>query len=339
MWKNWQRMPAFWQAGPKPNILWHGLLRILARLYYWVCMLRKACIRPKSAAIPVICVGNLTVGGAGKTPVAAAIAEELHRRNWHAHICLRGYLGEMKGPLRVNPAIHNPEDIGDEALLLSRIAPTWIGKNRLLSLREAHLSGAEIAVLDDGLQHYELRKDFSILVIDGGFGFGNGHILPAGPLREPISALHKRIDAAIIVHDDLCGIRTHLPSNIPILQAKMHIMIPQALHKQRVLAFCGIGRPQKFFDSLQTQDFDLIETRAFSDHHRYSDLDMRTLILAAQAQGCHLLTTEKDFVRLSQTYRNQVSQVRLQLDFCESNWLDILLTQNPKILIKSANLA
>lgn len=237
-----RRMPAFWRTGSDPA--WSGFLRPLSAAVAHVTSARAA--RPGwRASVPVICCGNATVGGAGKTTVALDLLRSLHADGVRAHALLRGYGGSASGVRRVESG-DDPRSCGDEALLLAELAPTWIGADRTESARRAIAAGAEALVLDDGLQNPGLGKTLSLLVVDGGFGFGNGRVLPAGPLREPVAAAAARCQAAVLIGADLAGACRALPPTLPVLRARL-LPGPEAaaLAGRPVLAFAGIGRPEK----------------------------------------------------------------------------------------------
>lgn len=242
------------------------------------------------APVPVICCGNVTVGGAGKTTLVIDLARRLRARGVDVHILLRGYGGSSRGARRVRPG-DDAALVGDEALLLAAEAPTWTGADRAESARAAAAEGAAVLLMDDGLQNPTLDKTFSILVVDAAAGFGNGRVLPAGPLRERLASGAARCQAAVLIGEG----DVELP--LPILRARLEPrsdIAPGA----RVLAFAGIGRPDKFFASVRELGLNMSGSRGFPDHHRYSPRDLRALSSAAAAQGAVLVTTAKDAVRL-----------------------------------------
>jgi len=260
--------------------------------------------------IPVICVGNAGVGGAGKTIVVLDLLARLPQR---PAALTRGYGGRLAGPLLVDRDVHGPRDVGDEALLLAAVAPTIVARDRAAGARLALAEGAGVIVMDDGLQNPAVKKTISLLVIDGGYGFGNGRLLPAGPLREPVAAAAARCQAAIIIGLDETGALRHLPPGLPVLRASLAPDCAQGLGHRPVLAFAGIGRPEKFFRSVRALGADLVATRAFGDHHAYSDSDAHRLLETAASLGATLVTTQKDFVRLPAPLRavSLVVEVRL----------------------------
>ena len=275
------------------------------------------------APVPVICCGNVTVGGAGKTTLVLDLARRLSGRA--VHVLLRGYGGTSRGIHRV--AATDPASlVGDEALLLAAVAPTWVGADRAASARAALEAGARILLLDDGLQNPTLMKTFSILAIDGGSGFGNGRVLPAGPLREPVAAAAARCQLAVMIGADLTNAAARLPPTLPLLQADLvqHNAIA-ALAGRRVVAFAGIARPEKFFDPLRQAGAILIAVRPFPDHHNYSTGELNELLREARTQRAMAVTTPKDAVRLPLAIRDQVIVVEVGLEWAEPSAIDQLL--------------
>ncbi len=255
------------------------------------------------ARVPVICIGDPTVGGAGKTPAAIAIAKLLTAENEQPFIVTRGYGGRYKGPLLVNAVQHSADDVGDEPLLLSRVAPTIVSADRVAGAEFAADSGASVVVLDDGFQNPALEKDFSFLVIDGTSAIGNGRVFPAGPLRAPLLAQINRAQAMIVIETDTAGKRVaEIARTKGVAIVYAHIKperdAANALTGKRVLAYAGIGRPTKFLQTLQEIRADVVEWYAFPDHHVYSPAEARDLLTHAKQQHLLLVTTEKDHARL-----------------------------------------
>lgn len=251
------------------------------------------------APVPVICVGNVTVGGSGKTTVVLDILDRLAARGVAAHGLLRGYGGAARGARRVLPG-DAAALVGDEALLLADAAPTWTGADRAAAARAAVAAGARALVMDDGLQNPTLAKDIALLVIDGGYGFGNGRLLPAGPLREPVAAGAARCRAAVLIGEDATGAARHLPPTLPVLRAHLAPDAQaRALAGRRVFAFAGIGRPAKFYATLREAGAEIAGTQDFPDHHPYATAEIARLLARADALGAAAVTTPKDRVRLS----------------------------------------
>lgn len=289
---------------------------------------RRAFTQPRRASIPVVCVGNIVAGGAGKTPTALSLADILSRAGRKPHFVTRGYGGSERGPLLVDPDRHTARQVGDEALLLAREAPTWLAHDRVLGAQAAAAAGGEIVIMDDGLQNPSLIKDLSLVVIDGGFGFGNGHLIPAGPLREPVERGLRRANAIVLIGPDEIGISSRLPQDAPpLLHAEL---VPHAaaygLRERAVVAFAGIGRPAKFFRTLEAIGCVLLGRHSFGDHHRYTPDEIMTIIEAANERGATPVTTEKDWVRLPVEARPMVEVVRVTLEWRDPSAVDALLT-------------
>jgi tetraacyldisaccharide 4'-kinase len=317
------RAPGFWVGGS--GGLAPLLLSPFSAIYAAATARRMA--RPGwQAPVPVICCGNATAGGAGKTTVALDLGRRLADRGVAAHFLLRGYGGSARGPLRVDPASHDSTMVGDEALLLADIRPTWISADRAAGAQAAVAGGAQAIVMDDGLQNPTLAKDLSLLVIDGGFGFGNGRIIPAGPLREPIAAAAARSHAAVLIGRDETGALDLLPPGLPVLRANL-VPGPEAemLAGQPVFAFCGIASPRKFFATLQEAGAVVAGREAFADHYPYDDGDIEELLAQADALRAVPVTTKKDFVRIPPKFRSRVTVVTVGLKWEESARIEALL--------------
>lgn len=315
--------PRFWQAGvasPLP-----ALLRPLAAIYGFGNRLNQRITAAQEIGVPVLSIGNLVAGGAGKTPTAIAVAQRLLALGRHPQIVSRGYGGCLAGPVKVDLARHTAADVGDEALLLALAAPTWIGSNRPAAARAAVGAGADCIIADDAHQTYALARRLSLLVVDGGYGFGNGLQLPAGPLREPISDGLARCDAIVII-----GPRSvPLPDfgRRPVFSATLDPNAADAvrLRGRRVLAFAGIGRPEKFFTSLQQIGATVVQTATFPDHAPYSPDTVMRLVETAHTLNAIPVTTAKDQVRLPAKARTMVDVLRVALTFAEPQAFDAYL--------------
>jgi len=263
------------------------------------------------APVPVICCGNATVGGAGKTTLALDLAYRLKARGIAVHTLSRGYGGSARGPRRVMPG-DTAATTGDEALLLAEAVPTWIGADRAASARLAIAAGAELLLMDDGLQNPSLQKSMSLLVVDGTTGFGNGRVLPAGPLREPVAAAAARCRAVVLIGQDSSGAMAQLPSDIQVLPANLVQGDEIAgLVGRRVLAFAGLAIPDKFFGALERAGVRLAGREAFADHHAFTAVDLARLTANATALDAILVTTPKDAARLPAGANVVVVGVRL----------------------------
>ena len=326
------RTPKFWYNQKSSALPF--LLAPLGRVYEWTHAIIQKFAKPWQAPIPVICIGNLVAGGHGKTPVALSIGNFLKSNNKAVHFISRGYKGSLSGPLLVDPKIHTANEVGDEPLLLSEIAPTWISANREASITLAYKMGAKIIIMDDGFQNPSVKKDLSIIVVDGEVGFGNGHLIPAGPLREDIATGLSRASAVIIIGEDKLDLKLKLSNFIPyppqeplkVITAQLKPAAnPQALSKKKVLAFTGIGRPEKFFNTLAEMDFNIIRTKSFADHHQYTKKEIASLHKIARTENAQLITTSKDYVRLTASQQKYIIAVPVILDWEDSGSLDTLL--------------
>jgi tetraacyldisaccharide 4'-kinase len=275
------------------------------------------------APVPVICCGNVTVGGAGKTTLVLDLAHRLAGRG--VHILLRGYGGSLRKVHRV--ALTDPVSmVGDEALLLAQVAPTWTGADRAASARAAIEAGAKILLMDDGLQNPTLAKTVSLLVIDGRTGFGNGRVLPAGPLREPVATASDRCGAAVLIGPDATGALARLPPALPVFHADLIQDVSiSSLAGQTVIAFAGIALPEKFFGPLRQAGAHLLQARSFPDHHAYTDPELRGLLKEARDRHAVLVTTPKDAVRLPAPIRKQVTVIGVGLKWRDDAEIDQFL--------------
>ena len=308
------RAPEFWNR----RGLAAALLAPLGRLYGASVAWKARHGQPYRAKARVVCVGNLTAGGSGKTPVALAIAARLKTRQKRVFFLTRGYGGREPGPAQVR-ADSNAAEMGDEALLLAASAPTIVARNRAEGAARADAQGAEVIVMDDGHQNFGLAKDLSIVVIDGETGFGNGLMIPAGPLREPVDQGLSRADVVVVMNagePDLQGYKG------PVLRARLTVD-SEAFKGRRVFAFAGIGKPEKFVASLKQAGAIVTGAKFFADHHYFRPGEIAAL--KAQAGTAQLVTTEKDFVRLDAPDRTGVAVLPVHVDFEDAAALDRLL--------------
>ncbi|WP_207478059.1 tetraacyldisaccharide 4'-kinase [Arenibaculum pallidiluteum] len=317
------RTPSFWYAAESRTArALAGALDPLGRLYGVAGRLRLALGSPAAVGVPVLCVGNLVAGGAGKTPVAIALAERLPG----AHVVTRGHGGSLRGPARVDPARHGPAEVGDEALLLARARPTWVARDRAAGAAAAVAAGARAVILDDGFQNPALRKDLSLVVVDGAVGFGNGRLVPAGPLREPVARGLARAQAVVLVGEDRTDLRHRLDARLPVLGARLVPVpgsgVPRGL---RAVAFAGIGRPGKFFETCRMLGIDLVRAVPFADHHPFTEGELAALAAEAERAGAALLTTEKDAVRLPPGWAGRVRVLPVRLVWDDPGAVDGLL--------------
>ena len=294
------REPSFWW---RPAGSMAGLLAPLASIYGTVAAARMA-RSGRAAGIPVVCVGNLTLGGAGKTPAAIAAAQILEAAGRRPFLLSRGYGGALQGPVRVDPASHRSADVGDEPLLLARFAPTIVSRGRAAGADLARAAGAGSIVMDDGFQNPGLHKDRSILVVDGRRGIGNGKVFPAGPLRAPLASQLRLAQALLVVGAGPAGDDVATAAKAHGLKVFHGRLEPDAqalaaLKGHPVLAFAGIGDPEKFFTTLRDAGIEVRAAVPFPDHHRYRRSEARDLIARAEQEGLVPVTTEKDLARLA----------------------------------------
>lgn len=322
------RAPDFWDrktAGILPS-----LLRPIGCVVSTLAALRQKGASPFLAAIPVICVGNLVAGGAGKTPVALDLVARLKSKGIDVHVVMRGYGGTELGPVRVDANSHTATQVGDEALLLTLQAPTWVSRDRKAGVQAAQNDGAQAIVLDDGFQNPSVGKDLSLLVVDGEYGFGNGRVMPAGPLRETIAAGFKRADAVVVLGADEADIwgrvqRSH-DNHLPVVCARIEpTEAAQDLSGKDVYAFAGIGRPQKFFDTLKNNGCKLVGCKSFDDHHPYSNTDMEAIL--QDAAEAIIVTTTKDKVRIPEPFQDRILTIDISVKWKDEKVIDDLLAK------------
>jgi tetraacyldisaccharide 4'-kinase len=293
------REPGFWHG---PSSLKSHLLRPLGALYGAIAA-RRLQRKGLDAGIPVLCVGNYHVGGAGKTPTVLALAKLLRELGETPVVLSRGYGGKLRGPVKVDPARHAAADVGDEPLMLAATLPVVVARHRADGIPMARSLGASVILMDDGFQSPVVVKDASLIVIDGGRGLGNGRVFPAGPLRGPMRPQIARTDALVIVGNGAAAdaVAAEIAAEgKPVLRA--HLKPDQAsvaqLGGKRVLGFAGIGDPARFFATLTASGVELVRSRAFADHHAFSKAEIDGLIAEASRDALTPVTTEKDLARL-----------------------------------------
>lgn len=316
------KAPAFWESRG-----WRSTLLLPAAEIY--CAVgrflrnRKAIFR---ASVPVICVGNLTAGGTGKTPMVIKILQKFSENGVLVHAVSRGYGGSEVGPLAVEVGTHEAAQVGDEPLLIASYAPTWIARNRAAGVRAAIEGGAQAVVLDDGFQNPSVEKDLSLIVVDAGYGFGNRRCIPAGPLRERVEEGMARADALVLIGEP----DNPWPDEFHGKSVLRAVFEPRfsgiSLEGARVLAFAGIGRPEKFFDTVRQQGATIVDSETFPDHYVYSRSIIERLIARAEAQDLMLVTTEKDAIKLPRDTLGKIWPLPVDLVFDDQSALDRLLS-------------
>ncbi len=309
--------PAFWA---RPPGLISELLLPAGAAWSIAGRLRHAFSRPYCPPVPLVCVGNLVAGGAGKTPVALSVAAYLVSAGIAVHIVTRGYGGRLGGPVRVDPVLHDAAAVGDEALLLAARAPSWVARDRADGVRVAVAAGARLVLLDDGFQNPAIAKTLSLLVVDGEYGFGNGRVIPAGPLRENLAHGLARANAVVLLEAETEPARPEtlgIGGTLPVLRAALQPLAGERFAGERLLAFAGIGGPEKFFAGLRALGAELVGTRSFPDHHPFRAEELDQLFHAAERARARLITTAKDIVRVPPPVRATIEVLQVEIRWAD----------------------
>ncbi len=333
------REPWFWRSHSITAKTIAVGLRPFSALYDFGQRLRQHMTTPTPAPVPIICIGNATLGGVGKTPFSIALYELLQEDGAEVQFLTRGYGGTEPGPIKADPATHSAAQIGDEPLLLARKGTTWIARDRRIGAQAAAQDGADIIIMDDGFQNPTLQKTVSILLISADDPDGNGLVFPAGPLREPIGRAQSRADIIIYVGKDAKSAQNAADNHSAHFAAWLE---PDATPPpQRVMAFSGIGQPDKFFDLLQHSGFDIAKTISFPNHHPFSTHNLSALETLAREHDAAMITTEKDYVRIPHDLKENILSfpVRMKINqpalLIDTIWK--MIDQTPSISKRSGN--
>ena len=318
------KAPKFWYK--KKDTIYSNFLYPFSLFFRFGTKLRSILSIKRLSPLPIICIGNIVIGGAGKTPVSLKIGKILIKAGYKPHFISKGYAGIIKESTLVQ-SWHSSTSVGDESLLLSEVASTWIGNDRIKSSHLAKKNGADCLIMDDGFQNPSIEKDFSIIVINGEQEFGNKRVIPSGPLRESITRGLSRTNLVIVIGNINNDLEKLIPSHIPIFKANFAIKEGNTIYKgKNVTAFAGIAYPEKFFNSLEKLGAKIVKRISFSDHHIYNENDLLTLAENANKTKSILVTTRKDFVRIPKSYRSLINALDGEIVFENEELLSEILS-------------
>ena len=307
------KAPKFWYLNK--DTFYSRALYPLSLLFRLGTKIRNILSIKSKSSLPIICIGNIVIGGAGKTPVALKIGKILIQAGYNPHFISKGYAGIIKNNTLVE-SWHSPKSVGDEPLLLSKVAPTWVGANRNNSIKLAHNKEADCIIMDDGFQNPTIQKDYSIIVINASQEFGNKRVIPSGPLRESIKRGMSRTNLIIIIGETTKTLQKIIPKHIPIICANFKINNKNKIFKgKKITAFAGIAYPEKFFNSLRDQGAKIVKEITYPDHHIFDENDLLRLAEIANKTQSILVSTQKDFVRIPKSYRSLVNTLEGEIVF------------------------
>lgn len=318
------KAPKFWQ-NKNSKIL--KFLDPILKFYLMICVIKNKTTKAEKLSVPVVCVNDIVLGGAGKTLAANLIFRLLKDKGHNPHMISSGYGGYLKNVVMVDKRMHSYLQVGDDALMLSSFAPTWIGKNKINAGKAAIASKADVIIMNEQRPNTTVEKNLKILVIDANQGFGNEHVFPAGPLREPIDPGVKNFDAALIIgekNEYIETLITKIKPEIQIFYALIKISDVALPAGSRIIGFCGLGYPTKFKKTLQELDFEVIDFVSFSDHHPYTITEIQKLLKAAETTNAKLVTTRKDFIKIPDVFKPNVTVVDVFLSLPDERFENLL---------------
>ena len=327
------RAPKFWS---KNQSVLSKCLGPLAKLINYISNIQNNSVSTEKASVPVIGIDSVIMSGAGKTPAIDLVCDILKQSNYNPHILTSSHSGYLKNVVQVDPTLHSYLQVGDESLLSAKVVPTWVGNNRIKASKAAISAGANGIIIDDWLKNNYLEKDYKILVIDSEQVFGNGCLFPAGPLMHKIDTSVKSSDSILIIGDYneiLENNIREINSNIPIFRAKMAAINEVEVENNKVIAFCGLGYPNKFKKTLEECEYNIIDFLIFSDHHPYTITEIQKLINIAKSNNATLITTTKDYVKIPDIFKQEIKTIQIKLKLENDEFKEHLIKNIKSIII------